>query len=68
MLVCGLKGWKEDAGEIGVCEGGDCEHDCILGWAPYREQTLKVSEGGESLELPHGATLLRAKERTDICF
>jgi hypothetical protein len=40
------EGWKEDAGEIGVCKGGDCEHDCILGCAPYLEQTVKVSEGG----------------------
>lgn len=27
------EGWKEDAGEIGVRKGGDCEHGCISGCA-----------------------------------
>jgi len=24
-------GWKEDAGEVGVCKGCGCEHECVLG-------------------------------------
>jgi len=68
MLVCRLRGWKEDAGEIGVCKGGDCEQDCILECASYHEQTLKVSEGRRSFQLSHGATLVRAKERLTFAF